>query len=82
VDCSTLSLVDVIVYPTPLIRPPPASCARVAREGMLAGQDMLFLTDDPGAVSPAVWHELAVVDAQDRTNRTATRVGVYTSARP
>jgi len=81
VDCSTLSLVDVIVYPTPLLRPPPASCARVAREGMLAGKETLFLTDEPGAVSPAAWHERAVVDAQDRTNRTATRVGVYTRAR-
>ena len=36
VDCSTLSLVDVVVYPTPLLRPPTESCARVARAGVPA----------------------------------------------
>jgi hypothetical protein len=78
-DCSTLSLVDVVVYPTPVVRPPPAACTRVAREGVLRGQHTLFLTDEPSTVSPAVWHESAVVSAQDRSTRSATRVGVYTS---
>jgi hypothetical protein len=80
IDCSTLSLVDVVVYPTPLLRPTSAACARVAREGMLGGRDMMFLTDEPGTVSPATWHELAVVPAQDPTERSETVVGVYTSA--
>ena len=82
VDCSTLSLVDVVVYPTPLLRPPPEACARVAREGVLGDRRTLFLTDEPGTVSPAIWHERAVVPAQDPTTRSETRVGVYTSARP
>jgi hypothetical protein len=77
VDCSTLSLVDVIVYPTPLLRPPPTACSRVAREGLLGGRELLFLTDDPGAVNPAIWHERAVVPAQDPTSQSETVVGVY-----
>jgi hypothetical protein len=80
-DCSTLRLVDVVVYPTPLLHPPPEACARVAREGVLGGQETLFLTNEPSTVSPTVWHERAVVPAQDPTTRSETRVGVYTSAR-
>jgi hypothetical protein len=79
VDCSTLSLVDVVIYPTPLLRPPPAACARVAREGLLGHQQTLFLTDEPNTVNPAIWEERAVVPAQDPTMRSETRVGVYTS---
>ncbi len=77
VDCSTLGLVDVVVYPTPLLRPPPEACARVAREGVLGDQRTMFLTDEPGAVSAAIWHQRAVVPAQDPTSRSATVVGVY-----
>ena len=77
-DCSTLSLVDVVVYPTPLLRPPPAACARVAREGVLGDQPTLFLTDEPTTVSAEIWQERAVVPAHDPTSRSDTVVGVYT----
>jgi hypothetical protein len=78
VDCSTLDLADVLVYPTPLLRPPPEACERIAREGVLGTQPTLFLTDEPDTVNAAVWSERAVAAAQDRTSRSATRVGVYT----
>ena len=77
VDCSTLDVADVLVYPTPLLRPPPETCARIARDGVLGNQPTLFLTDEPDAVSTAVWIERVVAPTQDRTSRTETRVGVY-----
>jgi hypothetical protein len=81
VDCSTLGITDIVVFPTPLLRPPPDACARIARTGVLGDQSTMLLTDDPSAVSPDVWLERAVVAAPDRSSRAETRLGVYVSAR-